>query len=149
MKKREREEQHLFLSARVITDETFSRHEGFDLANFDEKDWQPALPIFRVRKSELYSVFKIHVAEHFGLTDNLIRLWVLVYRQNKTVRPDTPIPENESNLSMPSPCRTSCYTQLSCSAVEIIRNTMAARQNDLRLYLDVISDPSKVFDAAC
>jgi len=28
-----------------------------------------------------------------------IRLWVLVNRQNKTVRPDTPIPENESALS--------------------------------------------------
>jgi len=31
------------------------------------------------------------------------------------------------------------------SAVEVIRNNMAARQNDLRLYLDVIADPSKVY----
>jgi hypothetical protein len=30
------------------------------------------------------------------------------------------------------------------AAVEVIRNNMAARQNDLRLYLDVITDPSKV-----
>lgn len=29
-------------------------------------------------------------------------------------------------------------------AVEVIRNNMAARQNDLRLYLDVIPDPNKV-----
>lgn len=29
-------------------------------------------------------------------------------------------------------------------AVEVIRNNMAARQNDLRLYLDIIPDPSKV-----
>lgn len=29
-------------------------------------------------------------------------------------------------------------------AVEVIRNNMAARQNDLRLYLDVIPDPVKV-----
>jgi len=27
--------------------------------------------------------------------------------------------------------------------VEVIRNNMAARQHDLRLYLDVITDPSK------
>jgi ubiquitin carboxyl-terminal hydrolase 7 len=27
------------------------------------------------------------------------------------------------------------------SAVEVIRNNMAARQNDLRLYLDVVQDP--------
>jgi ubiquitin carboxyl-terminal hydrolase 7 len=31
-----------------------------------------------------------------------------------------------------------------CLAVEVIRNNMAARQNDLRLYLDVIPDPTKV-----
>jgi hypothetical protein len=30
-------------------------------------------------------------------------------------------------------------------AVEVIRNNMAARQNDLRLYLDIIPDPAKVY----
>ena len=34
-KKREREEQHLYLTAKVITDTTFSDHEGFDLATFE------------------------------------------------------------------------------------------------------------------
>jgi hypothetical protein len=34
---------------------------------------------------------------------------------------------------------------LTChAAVDVIRNNMAARQTDLRLYLDVIPDPSKV-----
>ncbi|KAH9079482.1 ubiquitin carboxyl-terminal hydrolase 5 [Lactarius deliciosus] len=119
-KRREREEQHLFLTAKVITDDTFSQHEGFDLASFDEKNWPP---------SELptpYSVFKARVAQHFNFPDNQVRLWVLVNRQNKTVRPDTHIPENEPTLT-----------------VDIIRNNMAARQTDLRLYLDVIPDPSK------
>ncbi|KAF7338349.1 Ubiquitin carboxyl-terminal hydrolase 21 [Mycena venus] len=126
-KKREREEQHLFLTAKVITDETFSRHEGFDLATFDEKNWPPSdLPSFRVLKQETYSTFKSRVAQHFSYPENQIRLWVLVNRQNKTVRPDTPIPENEPTLT-----------------VEVIRNNMAARQNDLRLYLDIIPDPSK------
>ncbi|KAJ7285909.1 hypothetical protein C8J57DRAFT_1496609 [Mycena rebaudengoi] len=127
-KKREREEQHLFLTAKVITDETFSRHEGFDLATFDEKNWPPSdLPSFRVLKQETYSVFKSRVAQHFSYPENQIRLWVLVNRQNKTVRPDTHIPENEPTLT-----------------VEVIRNNMAARQNDLRLYLDIIPDPTKV-----
>lgn len=126
-KRREREEQHLFLTAKVITDETFARHEGFDLASFDEKNWPPSdLPSFRVLKQETYPVFKSRVAQHFHYPENQIRLWVLVNRQNKTVRPDTHIPENEPTLT-----------------VEVIRNNMAARQNDLRLYLDVVTDPSK------
>jgi ubiquitin carboxyl-terminal hydrolase 7 len=120
-KKREREEQHLFLTAKVchwhppsfllssssvqvITDDTFARHEGFDLATFDEKNWPPSeLPSFRVLKSETYSTFKSRVAKHFNYPESQIRLWVLVNRQNKTVRPDTHIPENEPALSMSLP----------------------------------------------
>ncbi|KAJ3479232.1 hypothetical protein NLI96_g9207 [Meripilus lineatus] len=127
-KKKEREEQHLYLTAKVITDETFGHHEGFDLATFDERNWPSSnLPTFRVLKNETYSTFKTRVAQHFNYPENHIRLWVLVNRQNKTVRPDTHIPENEPGLT-----------------VEVIRNNMAVRQqNDLRLYLDVISDTSK------
>lgn len=100
-KKKEREEQHLFLTAKVITDETFARHEGFDLAVFDERNWPLSdLPTFRVLKQETYSMFKSRVAQHFGFPEGQIRLWVLVNRQNKTVRPDTHIPENEPSLSM-------------------------------------------------
>jgi ubiquitin carboxyl-terminal hydrolase 7 len=99
-KKREREEQHLFLTAKVITDDTFVHHEGFDLATFDEKHWPSSeLPSFRVLKQETYNVFKSRVANHFNLPENKVRLWVLVNRQNKTVRPDTHIPENEPTLS--------------------------------------------------
>ncbi|RPD80183.1 cysteine proteinase [Lentinus tigrinus ALCF2SS1-7] len=126
-KKREREEQHLYLTAKVITDQTFAEHEGFDLATFDERNWPATeLPSFRVLKNEPYSTFKQRVAQHFNYPESQIRLWVLVNRQNKTVRPDTHIPENEPQLT-----------------VEVIRNNMAVRQqNDLRLYLDVIPDPS-------
>ncbi|KAI6039589.1 ICP0-binding domain of ubiquitin-specific protease 7-domain-containing protein [Pisolithus marmoratus] len=126
-KRREREEQHLFLTARVITDDTFARHEGFDLVTFDEKNSpQSVLPTFRILKQETYSTFKSRVAAHFGIPDNKVRLWVLVSRQNKTVRPHMHIPEDKASLT-----------------VEMIRNNMAARRNDLRLYLDVITYPSK------
>lgn len=99
-RKKEREEQHLFLTAKVITDETFTQHEGFDMATFDEKNWpQSELPTFRVLKTENYAVFKARVAQHFNLPESSVRLWVMVNRQNKTVRPDTHIPENEPALS--------------------------------------------------
>ena len=89
----------------VITDETFAQHEGFDLATFDEKNWPASdLPSFRILKQETYNTFKSRVAQHFNYPENQVRLWVLVNRQNKTVRPDTPIPENEPALSS-SPLR--------------------------------------------
>ncbi|KAJ7030553.1 hypothetical protein C8F04DRAFT_1222353 [Mycena alexandri] len=119
--KREREQQDSFITAKVVTDDTFSCHEGFDLATFDEKN-----PSFRVLKQETFSTFKARVAQHFGYRENQFRLWVIVNRQNKTVRLDVPIPENNPALNL-----------------ELIRNNMAAKQDDLRLYLDIIPDPFK------
>jgi ubiquitin carboxyl-terminal hydrolase 7 len=97
-----------------------------------------------VLKAENYSVFKNRVALHFNYPENQIRLWVLVNRQNKTVRPDTPIPENEPALSKSFFSRIKESQLNMYAAVEVIRNNMAARQSDLRLYLDIIPDPSKV-----
>ena len=102
--KREREEAHLFLTATVITDETFSKHAGFDLASFDEHSPPLSdLPSFRVLKQERCGVFKGRIAQHFNYNENQIRLWVLCNRRNKTVRPDTYIPDSDSNLSSKSP----------------------------------------------
>ena len=85
-----------------MTEETFSRHEGFDLANFDERGWPASeLPSFRVLKEESYSTFKSRVAHRFRVREDKIRLWVLVNRQNKTVRVEKPIPETEPTLSKP------------------------------------------------
>ena len=83
----------------MITDDTFANHEGFDLANFDELPSD--LPTFRVLKQENYSAFKKRVAQHFNYPENQIRLWVLMNRINKTVRPNTHIPENQPALSPP------------------------------------------------
>ena len=103
-KRKQKEEPHLFLTVKVITDETFSRHEGFDLASVDGRNSPRSdLPTFCVLKRMTYSGFKSRVAKRFGYPETRFRLWVLVNRQNKTVRPDTHIPEYEPSLSMLCP----------------------------------------------
>ena len=100
MEAKEREEQHSFLTVKIVTDETFSRHEGFDLATFAERNSPVSdLPTFRVLKWETYSAFKSRVAQHFSYPESQIRLWVLADRQNRTVRPETHVPENQPWLS--------------------------------------------------
>jgi ubiquitin carboxyl-terminal hydrolase 7 len=85
----------------LITEKTFHQHQGFDLATFEDKNWQPSdLPTFRVLKQEPYMKFKARVAQSVDLPADRIRLWVLVGRQNKTVRPDVPIPDNDPSLSV-------------------------------------------------
>ena len=86
---------------KVVTDRTYARHEGFGLAVFWEDGLSVSgLPTFRVLKQETYSVFKLRVAQRLCYPENQMRLWVLVNRQNKTVRPDMHIPENDPSLSV-------------------------------------------------
>lgn len=119
-RKREREEQHLYLTTKIITEDTFRAHQGFDLATFEERNLPASeLPSFRVLKSESYLTFKARLAQEYNLPENSFRLWVLVNRQNKTVRPDTVVPENDPSLTL-----------------EMVRDRMASRQNDLRLFLE-------------
>ncbi|EPQ30594.1 uncharacterized protein PFL1_02118 [Pseudozyma flocculosa PF-1] len=122
-RKREREEQHLYLTVKLITEDTFRGHQGFDLATFEERNLPATeLPTFRVLKNELYLNFKSKIAAQYNLPEESIRMWVLVNRQNKTVRPDTVVPETDPNLTL-----------------ETVRDRMASRQHDLRLYLEILN----------
>jgi ubiquitin carboxyl-terminal hydrolase 7 len=99
-KRREKDEQHLYLTAKVITDDIFSRHQGFDLASFDDKNLPATeLPTFRVLKTENFLTFKQRIAQYFKIPEREFRLWVLVNRQNKTIRPDTPIHDSDNSQS--------------------------------------------------
>ncbi|CAG8488525.1 10217_t:CDS:10 [Acaulospora colombiana] len=125
-KKKEAEERHLYLQVKVVTAETFRSHQGFDLANFDDRQYPLSeVPHFKVLKSDTYGAFKEMVAKKFEIPVEQIRFWVLVNRQNKTVRPDAPISENFIGSTM-----------------EEIHSKMAARQNELKLYLEVSDKPS-------
>lgn len=84
----------------VITDETFQRHQGFDLATFDDRT-VPAteLPSYRVLKSQTFLEFRAQIARQHNYAPEDVRLWVLVNRQNKTVRPDAPVADTDPTMS--------------------------------------------------
>ncbi|WFD43786.1 ubiquitinyl hydrolase 1 [Malassezia psittaci] len=125
-RRREREEQHLYLTVRIVTEDIFRTHQGFDLATFDDRVAKPTeLPTFRVLKSESFVHFKARLAQQFDLPEQAIRVWVLVNRQNKTVRPDAIVPCNDPSLTM-----------------ETVRDRMASRQHDLRLFVEVMEPNS-------
>jgi ubiquitin carboxyl-terminal hydrolase 7 len=53
----------------------------------------------KVKKDETYQAFKDGVLADMQMDGADARFWVLVNRQNKTVRPDAPVPENDPTLS--------------------------------------------------
>ncbi|CAG8779078.1 16709_t:CDS:10, partial [Racocetra persica] len=119
-RRKEAEERHLYLSIKVVVPATFERHQGFDLANFDDQQYSISeVPQFKVLKSEAYRTLKTMVAQKIGIPSEQTRLWVLVNRPNKTVRPDAPIPDHFLDMTM-----------------EKIYKKMALNQNEQELFLE-------------
>ena len=91
-RKKEREEQHLYLQCSIITEKQFKAYQGFDLAQWDLDQTNPASPeYYRLLRTSTVGDFCKKIAEDKQLPADQIRLWVLVNRQNKTIRPDQPI----------------------------------------------------------
>jgi ubiquitin carboxyl-terminal hydrolase 7 len=83
-----------------VTAEKFKKHQGFDLANFEDRQYPLSdVDAYKILKSETYGAFKEKISRTFNFPPEQVRFWVLVNRQNKTVRPDTPIPDTLSNTS--------------------------------------------------
>ncbi|KAJ7220029.1 hypothetical protein GGX14DRAFT_585151 [Mycena pura] len=127
-------EEQSYLDVKVVTDSEFSRHGRFDLATIDDKNYPPSdLPTFRVLKTERYAAFKKRVAERLRHSETKFRLWVMVIRQNKTLRPDLCISENEWSIFVVNRPNLDLTSD---------------KQPELCLYLDLISDDPTEQDLA-
>ncbi|KAI9847957.1 MAG: hypothetical protein M1837_001474 [Sclerophora amabilis] len=92
-RRRERDEQHLYISVNVISDESFKHFQGLDLAVWDtESEEDPATPkTYRVLRTMSIREFTKMIAIELGQEADNVRLWAMVNRQNHTVRPDQPL----------------------------------------------------------
>ncbi|KAK3939543.1 ubiquitin carboxyl-terminal hydrolase [Diplogelasinospora grovesii] len=92
-RRKEREEQHLYIGVKAITEATFQHHGGTDLTVFDANpEVDPAAPRFyRTLRQATMQELVNNIAADIGQDPRRIRLWLMVNRQNKTIRPDTPV----------------------------------------------------------
>ena len=92
-RRKEQEEQHLYLPVKVITEATFQQHGGTDLTSFEAKPIDdPAAPrVYRMLRSAPMQDLVNQVAQDMEQDPRHIRLWIMVNRQNKTIRPDQPV----------------------------------------------------------
>ncbi|KXT16123.1 hypothetical protein AC579_5072 [Pseudocercospora musae] len=92
-RRKEKEEAHLYMSVQVASEENFKAYQGVDLI-----PWQPDSPddpaapkTHRILKSTTARDFTAMMAKELGVDVDLIRPWVMVNRQNGTIRPDQPL----------------------------------------------------------
>ncbi|KAL4753186.1 hypothetical protein BDW72DRAFT_169487 [Aspergillus terricola var. indicus] len=98
-RRKEREEAHLYTTVGVLSEETFRCHHGFDLTSYDPPVVDEALPKqYRILKTTTVGEFAEKIAEEKGLNPLQLRFWVMVNRQNKTMRPDQVIQDPEMTM---------------------------------------------------
>ena len=98
-RRKEREEQHLYLSCAIISDDQFKSYQGFDLAIWEMDPNLDCTPeFFRLLRTSTVEDLCGRLAESRGLDSGSVRLWVMVNRQNKTFRPDQPLLEREMTV---------------------------------------------------
>ncbi len=76
----------------MVTERDFKAYQGFDLIDWDADPSSEAAPkTHRVLKTMTVSEFVKSLAEGLNVAPEKVRLWAMVNRQNKTVRPDQPL----------------------------------------------------------
>lgn len=91
-RRKEREEAHLYMNVQVATEANFRAHQGFDIAswNVNEEEADTAR-LMRFLRATTLADFNKQVAAELQLDPQYTRPWVMVNRQNGTVRPDIPL----------------------------------------------------------
>lgn len=133
---RERAEQHLYMRVVLATDESFEANTGFDFVRLDDRlrVEDTHVQALRVRKDQTYGEFMQELAENTGVQLGHFRLWLLVNRQNRTIRPDQPLSDSPEELEL--------------TMEKIQEKYVTDSQNTLRLYMEtakVVEDDVPVF----
>lgn len=122
-RRKEREEQHLYLTARVVTEDTYRAHSGTDLATFESPDKDPgAARSYRVLRNSTIQDLASRVGQDIGHDPRVLRFWYMVNRQNRTIRPDQPLLDVNQTLEQSH------------------QKLVGAKSQEIRLWVEVAED---------
>ncbi|KAK9254267.1 hypothetical protein V1507DRAFT_441983 [Lipomyces tetrasporus] len=123
-RRKEREEQHLYMYVRIMSDRQFIRYHGVDIGPWSDEAHEESPPearpmTFKVLKTSTIKDLRERVAKDLGMDDaSTIRFWVMVSRQNKTLRPDIPL------------------LDMLPRSLEEIKERQSGKSPDLRLWME-------------
>lgn len=130
-RRKEQREAHLYMTAKVVTNQTFQSYGGTDLCKFDgtaDSDEEPPLH-YRLLRTMVIEDFVKLIAADLEQDPRRIRLWLMVNRQNKTVRPDQPIMDTRLTVE------------------EVYARSAAQRDVSLRVWVEVATEVNAEGDA--
>jgi len=96
MRRKERNEAHLYMTVQVLMEDSFCGHQGNDLYDPDRVTYK----VFRVKKSSTMQELMDHFADAFKYPVEQLRLWPFGVRSNQTCRPTPLDPELDLHKSV-------------------------------------------------
>lgn len=84
----ETEDSHLYLNVAVTSEAGFKAYEGVDIAPWDNYN-EGKITMYKVPRTASVEACVKTIGEDMGIAPDMIRPWIIVKRQNGTVRPDT------------------------------------------------------------
>lgn len=95
-RRKDREEAHLYMQVLVATGKQFQAYQGVDLIPWADAgadhETEPAAPkSYRLLRSTTVADFTSMLTEEHEVEQGALRPWIMVNRQNGTVRPDHPL----------------------------------------------------------
>ncbi|KAK5116257.1 hypothetical protein LTR62_008584 [Meristemomyces frigidus] len=99
-RRKEREEAHLYMNVQVATEANFKAYQNVDIIPWHIEDVEdPAFPkMYRLLRNMTVADFTEHICKEYGFESDLVRPWIMVNRQNGTVRPDHPLSWTDMTL---------------------------------------------------
>jgi ubiquitin carboxyl-terminal hydrolase 7 len=114
----------LYLGVKAITEATYQQHGSTDLTSFEASpEEDPAAPrYYKMLRTATMTEVVDRIAKDIGQDPRKVRLWIMVNRQNRTIRPDQPV------------------TELGLTVEETYGRLAAHRDPALRVWVEVAED---------
>ncbi|CAG8712653.1 11386_t:CDS:2, partial [Acaulospora colombiana] len=139
-RRRESEGQRKDVTVKVVTEQSFRQHQGFDIVTLGgTDDPPPALLTFRVPQQESYYNMVSRIVEEIKVPRNRIRLWDIIKRQNKSIRPNQALTELRSSLSMSHRLQKTSLLTICIAIGSKYSKTYYGEVS--YLFLDLLSEP--------
>ena len=100
LRRKERNEAHLFMNINVFTEDSFMGHKGNDLYDTEKA----AFKVFKVRKQSTLKEAVELIADQMKYPLTAMRIWPIISRANETLRPSGLDFEAECNRQITEVC---------------------------------------------
>ena len=93
LRRKERNEAHLFMNIHIFTEDSFMGHRGNDLFDPEKASYK----VFKVRKQATLKESMELISEQMKYSLSSMRLWPIISRANETLRPSNLDYDNDCN----------------------------------------------------